>query len=137
MRVIIAIAFFIFGHSLHAQRDIDTIRIDSACFILDQTTVNTDTIPLGPTHEFSYTLFNCGLVPIRFVSVKSSCGCIAIRWSNARIQAGDSAKIDGYFLTRDRPGRFNKSISVQLSTGHRMVLFVKGFVREELKSENY
>ncbi|MBP5365151.1 MAG: DUF1573 domain-containing protein [Bacteroidales bacterium] len=63
------------------------------------------------TCNFNYT--NEGKSPLVLHSVQPSCGCTTPEWTRTPIQAGEKGVIKISFNPANRPGAFNKTITVQ------------------------
>ncbi len=65
----------------------------------------------GPaSYKFEFT--NTGSMPVIITNVQASCGCTTPKWSEAPIPPGGKGEINVQYDPRNRPGTFNKSISV-------------------------
>lgn len=82
----------------------------------------------GPVdHEFIFT--NTGSTPIKILNVKASCGCTTPGWTREEVPAGGTGFIKALYNTRNRPGQFNKSLTVTTSgSTSNYVLYIKGNV---------
>ncbi len=82
----------------------------------------------GPvTHVFKFT--NTGSEPVVIQSVNASCGCTTPTWSKAPVLAGQTGTITAVFRPINRPGVFNKSITVTSNAENSPVtLYVSGTV---------
>lgn len=86
------------------------------------------------SHDFLVT--NTGSNPITIVKVKASCGCTTPNWTRTPIEPGASGTVTATYNPKGRPGKFNKSITVDLSEGNSVRLSIKGDVlKEEPKPE--
>ncbi len=63
------------------------------------------------TYVFNYQ--NTGDAPLVITQVKASCGCTTPEWTQTPVRAGESGSIKVTFNPANRPGSFNKTISVQ------------------------
>lgn len=85
------------------------------------------------THSFEF--INKGTTPIILKDVRSSCGCTAPSWSRAPIAPGEKGFIKATFNPKNRPGSFNKSITVTANTNPKTtVLRIKGVVAKKPKT---
>lgn len=83
----------------------------------------------------SFEFVNTGNQPIIIRQVRSSCGCTAPEWSKAPIAPGKSGFIKATFDPKNRPGPFNKSITVTANTNPAItILRIKGSVIERVKT---
>ena len=63
------------------------------------------------TYEFTYT--NAGATPLVLHNVQASCGCTTPEWTRTPIQPKGKGSIKVTFNPANRPGSFNKTITVQ------------------------
>lgn len=62
------------------------------------------------THNFEFT--NTGSVPLVISNVTASCGCTTPEWTRKPIRPNEKGNISVTFNPANRPGTFNKTISV-------------------------
>ncbi len=62
------------------------------------------------THQFTFK--NTGSVPLIINDVKASCGCTSPSWSKEPILPGKEGYVSTTYNPKNRPGPFNKSITV-------------------------
>ncbi|ELR70465.1 hypothetical protein C900_03719 [Fulvivirga imtechensis AK7] len=88
----------------------------------------------GPIiHEFSF--INKGLKPIKITGVKASCGCTTPDWTKETVNPGETGYIQAQYNPRNRPGAFNKSLTVTTDASNTpMRLYIKGNVVPKPKS---
>lgn len=87
----------------------------------------------GPIkYEFKFT--NNGTEPVQILNVKASCGCTTPAWSREPIPAGESGFIQAQYNPRNRPGRFNKSLTVTTSINETIRLYISGEVTPRVKT---
>lgn len=65
----------------------------------------------GPA-VYDFVFKNTGDAPLILNSVRASCGCTTPSWSRQPIAPGEKGSVKVSFDPRHRPGRFNKSITV-------------------------
>ncbi len=90
------------------------------------------------TFEFKYT--NTGKTPLVIHNVQASCGCTTPEWTRTPIQPNANGSIKVTFNPQNRPGSFNKSITVQSNAESPVkVLRIKGNViqRPKTKEEEF
>ncbi len=76
-------------------------------------------------HEF--TFINSGDQPLIISTVKASCGCTTPFWTKEPILPGKKGKITASYNSRNRPGGFNKSITVTSNARHSSkMVYIKG-----------
>lgn len=83
----------------------------------------------GPVqHTFEFT--NTGEVPVRILGVKASCGCTTPDWSKEEIAPGQKGVVVAQYDPNNRPGVFNKTLTVNLSAEPNVVILnIKGTVK--------
>ncbi len=82
-------------------------------------------------YEFVFT--NNSGRPVRIVSVQASCGCTTPDWSKEAVAPGKNGFIKASYDPKDRPGYFNKSLTVTTDlSGNPVVLQIKGTVVDKL-----
>ncbi|MEQ8476342.1 DUF1573 domain-containing protein [Fulvivirga sp.] len=85
----------------------------------------------GPvTHEFNFT--NNSQEPIRILNVKASCGCTTPAWTRDSIAPGNTGYIQAQYNPRNRPGVFNKSLTITTSLGETLRLYIRGEVEPKI-----
>ena len=79
------------------------------------------------TYDFIVT--NVGSDPLVIQNIVASCGCTLPEWTRSPIPAGGKGKITAIYDPKDRPGRFNKTLSVYSnSTPQVVIITIKGEV---------
>lgn len=85
------------------------------------------------TYEFSVT--NTGNQPLVIQNIVASCGCTTPEWTRSPIAPGAKGKITAIYDPKDRPGAFNKTLSVYTNTKPEVtVLTIKGQVTPREKT---
>lgn len=85
------------------------------------------------THSFSF--INKGDQPIIINNVRSSCGCTTPEWSRQPVPPGGKGFIKATYDPRNRPGPFNKSITITSNTKSPVhILRIKGQVTPRVKT---
>ena len=69
------------------------------------------------TYVFTFT--NTNATPISISKVKASCGCTTPNWNKAPIAPGETGEVKVSYNTKNRPGMFQKSITITLSDGQQ------------------
>ncbi len=78
---------------------------------------------------FDFIITNTGTEPLVIQNVVASCGCTTPEWTRQPIPAGAKGKITAIYDPKDRPGQFNKTLSVYTNTKPEVsVLVIKGEV---------
>ncbi|MDQ1332175.1 MAG: hypothetical protein QG576_209 [Bacteroidota bacterium] len=82
----------------------------------------------GP-QSFDFLVTNTGNAPLVIQKIVASCGCTTPDWTREPIPAGGNGKITAKYDPKDRPGRFNKTLSVYTNSKPEIVvLMIKGEV---------
>ncbi|MDZ7740844.1 MAG: DUF1573 domain-containing protein [Bacteroidota bacterium] len=75
-----------------------------------------------------FTFTNKGQKPLVLSNVRASCGCTVPQWPREPVAPGEKGEIKVKYNT-NRPGSFNKSITVNSNAANSMVrLRIKGQV---------
>ncbi len=75
--------------------------------------------------EFHFT--NEGTVPLVLNGVRASCGCTTPKWTREPVAPGEKGSISVSYNPRNRPGGFNKTITVQSNAENpSVVLHITG-----------
>ena len=69
-------------------------------------------------HEFVFT--NNGNQPLVLTAVKASCGCTTPSWTKEPVLPGQSGHIKASYNSKNRPGRFHKSITITSNAVHSL-----------------
>ncbi len=85
------------------------------------------------TYSFNFT--NTGSLPLVIHNVRASCGCTTPEWTRTPIAPGAKGYIKATFDPRNRPGNFNKTITVTANTEQaNTVLRITGEVLQKPKT---
>ena len=85
------------------------------------------------TYQFQFK--NTGSKALIIKNVKASCGCTTPEWTKAPIAGGKSGFIKVSFDPKNRPGPFNKSITITSNaTSSPNKLIIKGIVKARTKT---
>ncbi len=77
------------------------------------------------SHDFIYT--NTGDQPLVISNVRASCGCTTPYWTKEPVLPGKSGRISASYNSKNRPGNFNKSITITANTASpTFTLHIKG-----------
>lgn len=83
----------------------------------------------GTLASYDFTFINVGTEPLLINNVKASCGCTTPYWTKEPVMPGKQGKITAAYDSKNRPGAFNKSISVTSNAQNPNVsLYIKGVV---------
>lgn len=82
----------------------------------------------GPV-SYDFVFVNTGNAPVLVKNVESSCGCTSPQWSKEPVLPGKKGFVKATFNPKDRPGYFDKTITVYSNARTPVVeLKIKGFV---------
>jgi hypothetical protein len=85
------------------------------------------------THSFSFT--NKGDQPLIIHNVRASCGCTSPEWTRQPVLPGKTGYVKATFDPRNRPGNFNKSVTVTTNgSDPTMILRITGKVLPKEKT---
>jgi hypothetical protein len=85
------------------------------------------------TYDFMVT--NTGTNPLVIQNIVASCGCTTPEWTRQPIPAGGTGKVTAIYDPKDRPGQFNKTLSVYTNAVPELiVLSIKGEVTPREKT---
>ena len=84
---------------------------------------------------YKFEFVNQGSAPLIIKHVTASCGCTSPKWTKAPIIKGKKGYIEVSFDPKNRPGPFNKSITINSnSVPNEIKLHIKGIVKERSKT---
>jgi len=84
---------------------------------------------------FDFLVTNTGTDPLVIQNVVASCGCTTPEWTKQPIPAGGKGKITAIYDPKDRPGVFDKTLSVYTNTKPEVVVLrIKGEVTAREKT---
>jgi len=79
--------------------------------------------------SYDFIVTNTGNAPLVIQNIVASCGCTTPEWTREPIPPGKEGKIKAIYDPKDRPGAFNKTLSVYTNAKPEMaVLVIKGEV---------
>ena len=79
--------------------------------------------------EYQFNFINKGDEPLKLITVKASWGCATPSWSTGIINPGKSGFIKAVYNSDNRPGNFNKTVTVKSNAEESVVrLTIKGNV---------
>lgn len=90
--------------------------------------------------KFKFQFTNTGSTPLIIQNVKPSCGCTTPEWNKEPVKPGGTGYISATYNPQNRPGRFDKTISVYTNTDKGVIiLHIEGEVlpREKTLEEIY
>jgi hypothetical protein len=128
MRLTVVFTFLTFL-TLQLVAQTTTIKFEETTF--DFGSINEEKGPVS--HEFKFT--NTGSEPLVITEVRASCGCTTPAWTKEPVLPGQSGMVKAQFNPNNRPGVFNKSLTITANTEPATnVLFIKGTVIPKPKS---
>lgn len=85
--------------------------------------------------SFDFVFYNRGKSPIIIKNVESSCGCTSPEWSKQPVVPGQKGYIRATFDPKDRPGHFDKTVTVYSNATTPVVeLKIKGTVEPRTRT---
>lgn len=85
----------------------------SAQIKFEQTAHDFGSIKEGDMPEHTFTFVNIGKTPVSLTNVKASCGCTTPHWTKDPVAPGEKGAVRAVYNSNNRPGKFNKSITVE------------------------
>jgi hypothetical protein len=89
------------------------------------------TIKMGPPAEATFTFTNNGKTPVTVTAAQPSCGCTTPTYTKTPVAPGKTGEIKASYGTQDRPGFFQKSVTVTFDNGTTATLNITGTVVTE------
>lgn len=84
-------------------------------------------IPQGSTQTHTFVFTNDGGADLQIFDAKGSCGCTIPEFPKEKIAPGQKGQIVVRFDSRNKEGKFNKSVNLQTNTKEALVtLHIKG-----------
>ena len=84
---------------------------------------------------YDFILTNTGNLPLVIQNIVASCGCTTPEWTRHQFLQEEKGKLTAIYDPRDRPGAFNKTLSVYTNTKPEVtVLVIKGEVTPREKT---
>ena len=88
--------------------------------------------------SFKFEFTNTGSVPLVISNVQASCGCTTPSWTREPIAPGAKGSITATYNPKNRPGRFDKSITVTSNSENTpTVLRIMGEVLPQTPMSSY
>lgn len=66
----------------------------------------------GGPQEVVFNFKNTGKAPLKITKVQASCGCTTPEWTKELVKPGEEGHVKASYNPKNRPGPFNKSITV-------------------------
>jgi len=110
-------------YGLHAQQSTATISWDKVVHDFG------DFNESDGKQKVKFVFTNTGDVPLYLTNVRATCGCTSSEYSREPVQPGATGFVEAEYDPKNRPGKFNKSITVTANTEPRVsVLRIQGNV---------
>ena len=127
-----------------AQNEEKVEKQDGPEITFKETSHDFGNIPFKGNGSYEFVFVNTGNEPLILSQPKSSCGCTVPEWPRQPILPGESNVIKVTYKNTDRPGNFNKYVTVFSNAliNKEIKLHIKGTVEQEptdaapLKMEN-
>lgn len=84
--------------------------------VFDLNTVYLGNIIEGDSMTYTYHFKNKGNLPLKILSVNTSCGCTTPKWSKELIQPGKKGFIKVIFDSRGKEGKVQKTVTAYCNT---------------------
>lgn len=130
------VSFFLYTASLpvaYAQQLVERQGFEKKAALIEFTSKSHDfgQVPEeGGAVEHTFQFTNTGEVPVRILGVKASCGCTTPDWSKDEIKPGDQGYVIAQYDPSNRPGVFNKTLTVNTSAEPNVLMLnIKGIVK--------
>ncbi|MEX0966994.1 MAG: DUF1573 domain-containing protein [Bacteroidia bacterium] len=89
----------------------------------------------GPMMSYTFYFVNKGKAPVKLETVKAECGCTTPKWTKEEVLPKDTGKVSVIFDPMNRPGKFNKSITVTTNGfPQQVMLYISGNVTPRVKT---
>ena len=104
--------------------------VEKGKITVDKTTNDFGTVSEnGGSVSTTFTIRNNMEEPILITHASASCGCTTPSWTREPIEPGKTGKIEITYNPRNRPGPFNRPVTVRTNGDpERMTLYIKGVV---------
>ncbi len=90
----------------------------------------------GTMAEYEFEFTNQGDAPLVISTVKASCGCTTPYWTKEPVMPGGNGVIKASYNSQNRPGGFNKTITVTANAANAThILYIKGVVIKPTTSQ--
>jgi hypothetical protein len=94
---------------------------------LNKTTHDFGKLPQGPSVNTEFSIKNISADTITISQVQPSCGCTVPDWTKTPIAPGGTGIIKATYNTTNRPGSFNKTLTIKTNRGVKPV-YISGEV---------
>ncbi len=117
------------GQTIKAKLDFETLAHDFGTFK-----------EADGSQSYSFKFVNNGASPLILNNVRAACGCTTPKWTKEPVAPGQNGFIEVSYNPKNRPGPFNKTVTVSSNAENAtVVLRIKGVVeqREKTLAEQY
>lgn len=116
-----------------AQTEKTAEKQDGAEIFFKETNHDFGSIPFKGNGSYEFVFVNTGNEPLILSQPKSSCGCTVPEWPKQPILPGESNVIKVTYKNTDRPGSFNKYVTIFSNAliNKEVKLHIKGTVEAE------
>jgi len=129
--ILLMLAAFLYGQVLFAQQNQAAVSFEKE--VHDFGKIKEDAGKV----EYRFMFTNTGQTPLIITKVQASCGCTSPSWTEKPILPGQQGFVNAVFDPQNRPGNFNKSITVESNAVNaRVVLRIQGEVLAREKTIN-
>lgn len=126
-KLFFAIGVLFFSFSVFSQETLTSINWEDTVYDFGEFKEN------DGKQKAKFVFTNTGDSPLYIVNVRASCGCTSSEYSREPIQPGAKGFVEAEYDPKNRPGQFNKSITVTSNSEPRVsVLQIKGNVIREM-----
>ncbi len=128
-KVLLIATFLVLAFNIGAQVAVTTMKLSE-----NQHDFGVFKEEAGP-QKYDFILTNTGSQPLVIKNIVTSCGCTTPEWTRQPIPAGGTGKVTAIYDPKDRPGQFNKTLSVYTNTQPEVnVIVIKGEVTPREKT---
>src|SRR5213079_1402576 len=101
----------------------------------DKTEIELHPAPVDKQAVGHFTYQNTGKTPVKFKSVKASCGCTAAQTQKDEVPPGEKGEVTATFNIGDRTGTQVKTVTVETddATNQKTVLTLKAEIPQQLE----
>ena len=124
------------GKIYHKDEYGNVKEINAALIHFDKYEHDFGNMILFKTYQTDFFFTNTGNIPLIIQQVRTSCDCTTTIFTRSPIMPGERGVITVYYDTKDRVGKFHKSLTIMANTPddfHR--LYIKGIVTDRFMEE--
>lgn len=132
MKKILTVLCLVFATATFTMAQVE-IPENGPQITFEKTTHDFGKIPFNGDGTYEFRFQNTGNEPLILSQPKSSCGCTVPEWPKKPIHPGESDVIRITYKYTDRPGNFNKYVTIFSNTKDNkdVKLYIKGTVLAE------